>query len=123
MATKQIYARKFAVRPVLPIPSLSQPASPVRRDGDAGLPPPGRPPRSQCRRAKAGTNSPVLVVCRQCAATFIELVKKVAFVNEFRTTEEHPLGKVMNAGFFNDLRVVVVELDGAITGRIVVSRF
>jgi hypothetical protein len=36
---------------------------------------------------------------------------------------EHPLGKVMNARSFNDLRVVVVGLDGAITGRIVVSLY
>jgi hypothetical protein len=34
-----------------------------------------------------------MAVVRQCAATFIELVKKVPFVNEFRTAKEHPLGK------------------------------
>ena len=42
----------------------------------------------------------------------------------FRTEgdeEEHPLGKAMNARFFNDLRVVVVELDGAITDSFLAS--
>jgi len=30
-----------------------------------------------------------MAVVRQCAATFIELVKKVAFVNELWTLEDH----------------------------------